>query len=201
MKKLLHANDQQGFALISVLLILVLVTLVGIAATDMSTLELQIAGNDRVSKVDFYNQELSLAAGKLNYDDWLTTGYLTADEGSAYFPESGTDDNDNDITDISEIKNDDGDVIGSYRVKNIISGSTDISLWEDMAAFGDIPANHPANDVPLIDHIDKPDPGSGYDPTNFEIRRYAITAYSTAGDGNGKVILQEGVYKAFNKYN
>ena len=207
MKRLLHANNQHGFALIAVLLILALVTLIGIAATDTSTLELRIAGNDRVSKIDFYNQELSLAAGNLNYRDWLTTTYLTTDEDSAYFPTPGTDDDDDGITDLSEITVD-GEVVGSYRVKNIVANDSgiedwdpDIDDWEDLDMFGDDAEKHPANDVPILSHTDKPAPGSGYDPTNFEIRRYAITAYSTDDEDKGKVILQEGVYKVFNKYN
>lgn len=203
MKQRFHANNQQGLALISVLLILVLVTAIGIAATEMSTLELQIAGNDRVSKIDFYNQEKSLDVGKLNFRDWLTASYLTSDEDSAYFPSAVvTDDNADGIEDLSEIFDGDGNVIGSYRVRNIVSSAVDISGWEDLdTLFGGDATLHPANDVPLLSHIDKPDPGSGYDPKNFEIRRFVMTAYSVNDDNKGKVILQEGVYKAFNKYN
>lgn len=196
MKPLNHVNNQQGFALISVMLFLVLLTVIGIAALNTTGVELQITGNDRIYRTDFYNQELSLAAGKLNYRTWLTTAYLISNESAAYFPQAGTDDNDNDITDVSEIiKN--GEVIGSYRVRNNVSIATDISDWEDLADFGTA-ADHPANQIPVLDHRAKPLPGSGYDPKNFEIRRFTITAYSVEDDR--KVILQEGVYKVFNKY-
>lgn len=196
MKPLNHVNNQQGFALISVMLFLVLLTVIGIAALNTTGVELQITGNDRIYRTDFYNQELSLAAGKLNYRTWLTTAYLISNESAAYFPQAGTDDNDNDITDVSEIiKN--GEVIGSYRVRNNVSIATDISNWEDLADFGTA-ADHPANQIPVLDHRAKPLPGSGYDPKNFEIRRFTITAYSVEDDR--KVILQEGVYKVFNKY-
>jgi len=200
MRQLLHSNNQQGFALIAVLLVLALVTVIGIAATDTSTLEVQIAVNDRESKIDFYNQELSLAEGSLNYRNWLTNAWLTTTAENAYFPVDGNDDDDDGVNDLTESEIVvDGEVVGSYRVRNLVSSDVDIDQWEDMATFGDDAENHPANDVPLLSHIDKPDPGSGYDQTNFEIRRYAITAYSV--DGDGKVILQEGAYKAFNKYN
>lgn len=178
-----HVNNQQGFALISVLLFLVLLTVIGIAALNTTDVELQITGNDRIYRTDFYNQEMSLADGKLNYRTWLTTAYLTSDEASAYFPQAGTD--------------------ASYRVKNNVKVDNptddDIPNWEDQGNFDpDDPASHPANQIPILDHRSKPLPGSGYDPKNFEIRRFTITAYSVENDR--KVILQEGVYKVFNKY-
>nr|WP_320013430.1 pilus assembly PilX N-terminal domain-containing protein [uncultured Desulfobacter sp.] len=189
-------NNQKGFALISVMLFLVLLTVIGLAALNTTSVELQITGNDRIYRTDFYNQEMSLAVGKLNYRTWLTTAYLTSNENTAYFPQAGTDANGNGITDVSEIiKN--GQVIGSYRVRNNVSSGTDISNWEDLADFGSA-VDHPANQIPALDHRDKPLPGSGYDPKNFEIRRFTITAYSV--DDDRKVILQEGVYKVFNKY-
>jgi len=191
-----RVNNQQGFALISVMLFLVLLTVIGLAALNTTDVELQITGNDRVYRTDFYNQEMSLAAGKLNYRTWLTIAYLTSDESTAYFPQAGIDANGNDITDVSEIIKD-GKVIGSYRVRNNESSGTDISGWEDLSDFGSA-ADHPANQIPPLDHRDKPLPGSGYDPKNFEIRRFTITAYSV--DDDRKVILQEGVYKVFNKY-
>jgi len=197
MKPLNHMNNQQGFALISVMLFLVLLTVIGIAALNTTGVELQITGNDRIYRTDFYNQEMSLAIGRLDYRTWLTTAYLTTDESAAYFPKAGTDSDNNGITDVSEIIKD-GEAIGSYRVRNNVSSATDISNWEDLADFGSA-AEHPANQIPALDHCDKPPPGSGYDPKNFEIRRFTITAYSV--DDDRKVILQEGVYKVFNKYN
>ena len=198
MKPFNHVNNQQGFALISVMLFLVLLTVIGIAAVNTTSVELQITGNDRIYRTDFYNQEMSLAVGKLNYRTWLTTAYLISDEDAAYFPVAGTDSNGNGITDVSEIiKN--GEVIGSYRVRNNVSSTADISNWEDQADFGTNAADHPANQIPVLNHQDKPIPGTGYDPKNFEIRRFTVTAYSV--DDDRKVILQEGVYKVFNKYN
>nr|WP_321400258.1 PilX N-terminal domain-containing pilus assembly protein [uncultured Desulfobacter sp.] len=196
MMPLNRVNNQQGFVLISVLLFLVLLTVIGLAALNTTDVELQITGNDKIYKTDFYNQEMSLALGRLDYRTWLTTAYLTSDEDAAFFPQAGTDANGNGITDDSEIVKD-GQVVGSYRVRNNESSGTDITGWEDLADFGSA-ADHPANQIPVLDHRSKPPPGSGYDPKNFEIRRFTITAYSVGGDR--KVILQEGVYKVFNKY-
>ena len=198
MKQLNHVNNPQGFVLLSAMIFLVLLTVIGIAALDTTTVELQITGNDRIYRTDFYNQEMSLATASLNYRDWLTTTYLTTVENAAYFPVAGADANANGITDTDEsIIRKDGEVIGSYRVRNNVSTATDIDGWEDEDDFGSA-ASHPANQIPVLPHRAKPLPGSGYDPKNFEIRRFTITAYSVVDDR--KVILQEGVYKVFNKY-
>lgn len=155
MKSFNHVNNQQGFALISVMLVLVLLTVIGIAALNTTSVELQITGNDRIYRTDFYNQEMSLAVGRLNYRTWLTTAYLISDEDAAYFPVAGTDSNGNGITDVSEIiKN--GEVIGSYRVRNNVSNTADISNWEDQLDFGNNTADHPANQIPVLNHRDKP---------------------------------------------
>ncbi len=181
------------------MLFLIMLTVIGIAALNMTTIETQITGNDRTYRTDFYNQETSLAVGKLMYKTWLTTKYLKTNQNAACFPDSsnsGSDTNGNGITDASEIiKN--GKVVGTFRVRNNISSGADISNWEDLADFG-AAANHPANKIPALSHRDKPLPGTGYDPKNFEIRRFTITAYSP--DKDRKVILQEGVYKVFNNY-
>lgn len=50
-------NDENGFVLITALLILVVLTIIGIAATTNTSLELQIAGNDKVHKETFYGAE------------------------------------------------------------------------------------------------------------------------------------------------
>jgi type IV pilus assembly protein PilX len=48
-------NNEQGAVLVITMLIMVLCTLVGIAAVTTSTIEQQIAGNDRLQKLAFYN--------------------------------------------------------------------------------------------------------------------------------------------------
>lgn len=192
-------DDQEGFVLVASMLFLVLLTVIGIAAMNRTSMEVLITGNDKEYKTDFYNQEMTLAIGKLNYRDWLTTAYLTADQDEAFFPDGEADNDGDGIADLSEIVDDYGATIGSYRVRNNVSAAAfkDID-WEDKAVFNDDSSEHPANKIPLLDHIDKPIPGTGYDPKNFEIRRFTITAYTPGNER--KVILQEGVYKVFNKY-
>lgn len=48
---------EQGFALITALLVLLVLTVLGILATNNATIELRIAGNDRVHKQTFYQAD------------------------------------------------------------------------------------------------------------------------------------------------
>ncbi len=50
-------RNEKGFVLITSLMILVVLTLIGIAATRNTSIELQIAGNDRLVKETFYAAE------------------------------------------------------------------------------------------------------------------------------------------------
>ena len=53
-----YIQDETGsVTIISAILILVILTLVGLAAMDTTTVELQIAGNDQRSRIAFYNAD------------------------------------------------------------------------------------------------------------------------------------------------
>lgn len=54
MKKL---HQEEGFVLVTALLIMLVLTIIGIAATTNTSIELQIAGNDKVHKKTFYEAE------------------------------------------------------------------------------------------------------------------------------------------------
>ena len=53
----LFFRKEDGSVLVVALLILVVLTLIGISATTTSEIELQIAGNEKASKVAFYNAD------------------------------------------------------------------------------------------------------------------------------------------------
>jgi Tfp pilus assembly protein PilX len=57
MKSLVGLRDERGNALVVALLMLVVLTLLGIAALSTSTVELQISGNDKVTKKAFYSAD------------------------------------------------------------------------------------------------------------------------------------------------
>lgn len=50
-------NNEQGFVLVAALMMLMILLLLGLAATSTTTFELQIAGNDRLSKQTFFKAE------------------------------------------------------------------------------------------------------------------------------------------------
>jgi hypothetical protein len=50
-------NNEEGFVLVLSLMILVVLTLLGISANRTSQIEVQIAGNENIMKMDFYKAE------------------------------------------------------------------------------------------------------------------------------------------------
>lgn len=56
-------NNEQGFVLITCMLMLLVLMIIGIAATNTTVFELQIAGNDRSAKEVFYAAEGGLQVG------------------------------------------------------------------------------------------------------------------------------------------
>lgn len=55
MKKML--NNEQGFVLITAIMMLVVLMVIGIAATNTTTIELQISGNDKSAQMAFYGAD------------------------------------------------------------------------------------------------------------------------------------------------
>lgn len=56
-------ENEQGFVLITSLLMLMVLLLIGIAATNTTTIELQISGNDKLAKQNFYEAESTVYEG------------------------------------------------------------------------------------------------------------------------------------------
>ncbi len=52
-----HANNENGFVLVTALLMLMVLLVIGVAATNTSIIELQISGNDKQAKILFYKAE------------------------------------------------------------------------------------------------------------------------------------------------
>jgi len=53
-------NNEQGFVLIASLMMLMVLMIIGIAATNTTNIELQISGNDKLSKQTFYQAETAV---------------------------------------------------------------------------------------------------------------------------------------------
>lgn len=56
-------RGEQGFVLITALLIMLVLTIIGIAVTTNTSIELQVAGNDKVHKKTFYEAEAGAMLG------------------------------------------------------------------------------------------------------------------------------------------
>ncbi len=58
-----NQHDEQGFVLVGALLVLLLLVLIGISATTSTTLELQIAGAERIRRETFYQADAGSEVG------------------------------------------------------------------------------------------------------------------------------------------
>lgn len=87
-------KNENGSAIIAAIFILVVVTLLGITATNTSTLELQIASNDQFIKMAFYNSDSAvygtskLISHALNRSEPI--GTVSDASGVTYLPTSAS---------------------------------------------------------------------------------------------------------------
>ena len=62
-------EGEGGFVLVVAMVVLVLLTIIGISATNMTNVELQIAGNDKVHKTTFYRADGGTEIGMLMIEE------------------------------------------------------------------------------------------------------------------------------------
>jgi hypothetical protein len=62
-KQLQSHHNEQGFVLVTALLVMLVLTIIGIITTTNTSTELQIAGNDKVHKMTFYEAESGAILG------------------------------------------------------------------------------------------------------------------------------------------
>ena len=165
-------NNENGFVLVVALLMLAVVTVIGIAATQTSDIEMRVAANEKARVDDFYDAEGGLIDRSERPMTWLTDTFLTAGEGAAL--------------DIATVDVDsDGNPDTTVEIRCIKSSAAPVA---GLSAA--------ANNMPLSEHINPPPAGSGYSVKYFEVRRYGLTSTSI----NGNTQLQAGMWKLFNKY-
>ena len=70
-------NNERGSVLIIAVLMLVLLTIIGISATNTTTTDLQIAGNEKTHRIAFYAAESGIEAGRA-----VLNGLKNADSGN-----------------------------------------------------------------------------------------------------------------------
>jgi len=181
MNKTSQLTNENGSVIVLAVIMLVLLTLLGMAVTRTSSIEVQIASNDQQAVDDFYRAESADHWAIEIYNTWMTDAFLTADPNSTVATWTGQVDTDgvggNDTT--VEIRC----ILFNGGVPVTIAGLT--------------PG---ANDLPVQQHTTVPPVGSGNSLGKFEVRKYGITARQNSGVGTLSQV-QLGTYKVFNKFN
>ncbi len=166
-------NNEEGVVIIFALMVLVILTISGVAAINISNNETSIVRNEQLSASEFYEAESGINDARVNFVNWLTDAFLTTGETLAS------------IT-LSSISSDgNGNPVAIIQARCIETTQTPIPALSNVA-----------NEMPAMPHIGNPPIGSGYSAKYFEIRRYSLTSTSNAGN----TVVQAGVWKAFNKY-
>jgi len=173
MKKTSLLTNENGSVIVLALIMLVLLTLMGMAVTRTSSIEVQIASNDRQAVDNLYKAESADHYAIEIASTWMTNAFLTADPAAA---------NNVRLLDIDNDGNDD------VRIE--------IRCIEGTGTAIPSPFSAAANNLPIQQHITVPPAGSGYSLKYFEIRNYGITGTTL----NGGTLVQLGAYKVFNKY-
>jgi hypothetical protein len=200
-------RSEDGSILLMSLMILVLMTLAGIAAMNVTSVEYQIAGADKRNMTYAQNAEAGL-----NYA--MATFYKIYDNDDGSGNPIYTHDNDylteikkydSESTSTTALKHiipplagvkfyyklkdnagaDTGNALALIEVRCVIKGSSDSMLSSVLSTS--------AMDVPSISHI-APAP-KGYDKTVYCSRLFAITSTALDAQGNPtNIILQKGYY-------
>lgn len=165
-------SNEDGYVLVMTMFLLLLLTIIGIAATHTSNVEIQISGNNKKMVEDFYLSEGALITVMENSDLWLSDDFLKGNAAAVHW--SGKVDVDGD-----------GIEDAFVEIRCIEPSKSNI------AALGRV-----ANSIPADRHIGPPPADSGYSARHFNIRKYAVTAT----DLQSGINLQSGVWKVFGKY-
>ncbi|MGW8161886.1 MAG: pilus assembly PilX family protein, partial [Desulfobulbales bacterium] len=188
--KTLHREE--GFVLVTALLVMLVLTIIGIAATTNTSIELQIAANDKVHKKTFYEAEGGASLGTEVLEQafgcpvgFTATGTTTDSEGN--------------VINIAELE-------GTVRVYD---RGNDLTLWRNPA-----PPPHP--DPGYYSCTDAPDDADaaypiaklasgievGYIQMGGETHMLPGGALQMAAgyEGKGKSAAQGGVAKIFDIY-
>jgi hypothetical protein len=163
---------EDGYVLLATVLLLLMLTIIGVAAIQTATVEIQLSGNNRRGVEEFYYSEGSLITVLENSHWWLKEDFINS--GAIYanwsreldFDEDGTNDA---LVEVRCIEPTQSNIAGLSRA---------------------------ANDIPADRHIAPPPINSGYSLRYFKIRKYAVTAT----DLSSGMHLQSGVWKVFGEF-
>jgi hypothetical protein len=175
MKKTVLINNENGSVVVLALIMVVLLSLLGMAVTRTSSIDVQVSSNETQAVRNLYQAESADNYALETTSTWMTNAFLTSTDTTAY---------QNYLVDL------DGDGNNDVRIEiRCVEGS-----GTPIAPAGTL--SNGANDLPLMQHKAPPPIGSGYSLKSFEIRRYGITGTEL----NGNTQVQIGAYKVFNKF-
>jgi hypothetical protein len=175
-------NNENGMALVIVILMLAIMTILGIGATQTSTTEVQLASNERKISDDFYKAEGGMLDTLERSNVWLTDAFLLAGPKAASFKSSNV--------------NFDGGVVDAIVEIRYIANTLTPA---EVTGLG---LTLPANNLPMSLPTGPPPAGSGYSMGKFEVHRFGATATSvdTVNFVPSNTLVQSGVWKVFNKF-
>lgn len=168
----LFKTDHQGYVLAVTMYVLLLLTIIGIAAMQTSTVEMQLSGNTRKMVADFYVTEGALVTVLERTDWWLSDDFLNSEAtrsswvGKVDFNEDAIED-------------------ALIEIRCVEKSNSPIPALSDAA-----------NNIPADRHLTPPPVNSGYSARHFYARKYAVTATSLKTNTQ----LQSGAWKIFNKH-
>lgn len=175
-------NNEDGMVMIFALMVLMILTISGVAAINISNNETTIVRNEQLSSSEFYQAESGINDARINFVDWLTNAFLVLPETVAFAT----------FDSISSDAN--GNPVATIQVRCI--EGTNTPVFDTNISTPVIDPGSVADVMPTMPHKGNPPVGSGYSIKNFEVRRYSITSTSNAGN----TVVQAGVWKTFNKY-
>ncbi|MEJ2657316.1 MAG: pilus assembly PilX N-terminal domain-containing protein [Desulfobacterales bacterium] len=173
MKKILRIKNENGSVVVLALIMVVLLSLLGMAVSRTSSIDVQVASNGSRALQDLYQAESGDHYALETWSDWMTDTFLSQSFTTA-----------NAAWDVDM----DGDTNDDNRleIRCIELTGNDISTLSDGA-----------NHLPRLRHIGPPPFDSKSSLSQFVIRRYGITSTSLASNTQ----VQIGAYKLFNNFN
>lgn len=186
-------HREEGFVLVTALLVMLVLTIIGIAATTNTSIELQIAGNDKVHKKTFYEAEGGASLG-------------TEVIEQAFSCPIGFDVDDTiDAVDVAELEPDLDDLTISPQVR-VFDRGNNLTLWRNPSIpynsynCSTAPAN--ADAAYPIANLDASGVEVGYLQFGGETHMLPGGALQMAAgyEGKGKAAAQGGVAKMVDIY-
>ena len=162
---------EEGSALLVVLVLLVLITIIGLSSVNNASMEMKIAGNDRVAKRNFYNAEAGLFDAVAMFDRIYDNAPDKAKKrlyplDADHPPLRDQDPTTAGVAFLSPIKSAGGIPVAWVEVRAIVLKANKMA--------SELKLSEKADEIPSLTHIGKAQ--DGYDAGRYCSRRYAVTA-------------------------